>query len=80
MIHWTRMAFSVLVVLLPGGIVFLIAWALGRAYAARLKEAQRARTGSIQSAARALVALRPHDVWREARAVTGLPSPAATSR
>ena len=74
------MAFSALVVLMPGGIVFLIAWAFGRAYAARLKEAQRARTGSIQSAARALVALRAHDVWREARAVTGLPSPAATSR
>ena len=74
------MAFSALVVLLPGGIVFLVAWAFGRAYAARLKEAQVARVGTIKSAALALVALRVHDVWREARAVTGLPSPAATGR
>jgi hypothetical protein len=73
------MAVSALLVLMPGGIVFLIAWAFGRAYAARLREAQASPTGSMRSAGRALVAVRPHDVWREARVVTGLTPAAMTT-
>ena len=80
MIHWMRMAVIAVLVLMPGGIVFLIAWAFGRAYAARLREAHAIRANPVRSVARALVAVRPHDVWREARAVSGLPSPAATGR
>jgi hypothetical protein len=75
------MAVTAVLVLMPGGILFLIAWAFGRAYAARLREAQASSAGPMRSAGRALVAVRPHDVWRETRAVTGLvPSPMPSAR
>jgi hypothetical protein len=74
------MALAGLVVLMPGGIVFLIAWAFGRAYAARLKEAHGATEGRARSVVRAFTSICAHDIVREVRAVSGLPSLMANGR
>lgn len=74
-----RMALAVALAVLPGGIVFLVGWALGRAYAARWKEAAMDRPGA-GAVVRAATSVSFRDVLREARVVSGMPAAAAGGR
>ena len=69
MAAWAKMAVAVVVLVMPGGFLFLLGWAVARAYAAHLRSAQ---AGSKWGWVSAVWALRIRDVWREARHVTGL--------
>ena len=68
---WAKMVMTVTVAVMPGGLVFLLGWALGRAFMARLREASQAGAGR-PGIFRALASIRLRDVWREARAMSGL--------
>jgi hypothetical protein len=74
MFAWLRMALALTVLVLPGGMVLLLGWALGRAFAARWREISAAHAG-YGALLHALAALRFQDVVREARFVSGLPTP-----
>lgn len=66
---WMKMAVTVLVMVMPGGLLFLLFWALGRALRTRLREAAVSRRmGPLQ----ALSTIRLRDLWREARQMSGL--------
>lgn len=67
MATWMRMVAAVLVVLLPGGLVFLIALALGRTVHVRVREAASAQHREPHFVWKALMGIRLPEVWREAR-------------
>lgn len=81
MIHWSRMALAAVLALMPGGIVFLIAWAFARAYSARLREAREAVPQRFaRSHVRALASIRTRDILRAAREVSGMTASPAAGR
>ena len=71
MFPWFRMALVIVLMLMPGGIVFLITWALARAYVARLKQAAAAADRSTGKMIRALASVGLRDIAREAKHVSG---------
>jgi hypothetical protein len=77
---WVRMALAVVLMLMPGGIVFLVAWALGRAYLSRFKQAAAAQDRSTGALLRALASVGVRDILKEARYVAGIGSPVADGR
>jgi hypothetical protein len=71
---WAKMAMMVAVAVLPGGLLFLLGWALGRAFMIRYREASESGQGRA-GLYRALGSIRLRDLWREARAMSGLFAP-----
>jgi hypothetical protein len=74
MFPWVRMALAMLLMLMPGGIVFLISWALARAYVLRFRQAAAAPDRSTAALVRALASVGVRDIMREARYVSGFGS------
>jgi hypothetical protein len=68
---WAKAVAAILVLVMPGGLLFLLGWLVGKTYLARLREARG--TGEPIAYAVALGRVRFHDVLREARAVSGRP-------
>ena len=72
MAAWLRMVATVMVVLLPGGLVFLLAFVFGRTWHRAVKDAA-ATGGALERdpwfAWKALLGIRLPDVWREARRI-----------
>lgn len=73
MAAWAKMVFAVALLALPGGIPFLVAVALGRAYRARLQELRR-HSRSRMNLLHALLSLRVRDILAEARQMSGWPA------
>ncbi|MBX5482974.1 MAG: hypothetical protein IRZ16_14205 [Myxococcaceae bacterium] len=67
MAAWLKMAATLMVALLPGGLVFLIALAFGRTVHRAVKQAAQARDRDPLFAWKAVATVRLPDVWREAR-------------
>ena len=80
MIPWVRMALAIVLMLMPGGIVLLVIWALARAYRARFKQVATAPDRSIGVLLRALASVGVRDILREARYVSGFGSTVADGR
>jgi hypothetical protein len=73
MATWVKMSVTVLVALLPGGFVFLFAWAIWRAWSARVRLAKAAaQPGGGPTGFQVLATLEVRDLWREARQFSGL--------
>jgi hypothetical protein len=66
------MAMLVTLMLMPGGVVFLFVWVLGRTCVTRLREARLAGNGHVDIL-KTLAGIRLGDIWREARALSGWP-------
>ncbi len=77
MAAWMKMAVAVALLALPGGIPFLVAIALGRAYRARLQELRRG-SNSRMNILHALLTLRIRDILAQARQMSGWPVRAAS--
>lgn len=73
---WVKMAVAVVVLVMPGGFLFLFGLALWRAYAENLKAARSVNPAATWLNTVKSVSVR--DVWRETRNVTGLHAIAAS--
>ncbi|MGA9523274.1 MAG: hypothetical protein WBV82_17535 [Myxococcaceae bacterium] len=71
---WVKMSMLVAVAVLPGGLLFLLVWALTRAFRTSLRNASNP-TGRIDLL-KVLSGISLRDVWREARAMSGWSHPA----
>lgn len=78
MAAWAKMAFAVALLALPGGIPFLIAVAVGRAYRVQLQLLRR-QSRSRMNVLHALLALRVRDILAEARQMSGWPARTASA-
>lgn len=67
---WAKMAVAVVLLVMPGGFLFLFGLALWRAYAEKVRQIRAENPGATLLSAMASVRVR--DVWRETRNVTGL--------
>lgn len=74
MFTWAKLVMAVVLLVMPGGLLFLFGLALGRAWLDKLRE-ERLRDPSVSFWA-AMRGVSVRDVWRETRNVTGLPQPA----
>ncbi len=71
---WVKMSMLVAVAIMPGGLVFLLMWSLTRAVRTSVRNASI--PGGRIDLLRAVSGIRLRDVWREARAMSGMSQPA----
>lgn len=69
---WVKMVVAVVAMLLPGGLILLIAYAVGRAWLARVREAALSGSHDHFLALKALSRVQLRDVVREARQMASL--------
>lgn len=67
MAAWVKMVVGVTAMLVPGGLLFLLLLAVGRAWVARLREASPAGHHDLGLLWRAFSRVKLKDVFREAR-------------